>query len=456
MFERPPNLLIVEDDRQLADQLRWALKDDYRIDVARRREDALAGLRSGKPDMVLLDLCLPPRNTPEEGFDLLEVAHSAGVLAVVMSALGERDAALRAIRQGAYDFFDKPVDVAALRVVIRRALERKALELENQELRRRLHESHHLGGIVGRSPEMQRVFEAVRRVADTPVPVMIQGESGTGKGLVARALHYNSSRRDGPFISVHCAAFPDTLLEAELFGHEKGAFTGASGARVGRFEAAGGGTLFLDEIACISPSIQIKLLRVLEERTVERLGSNQPRPVDFRLIAATNEDLEKKVREGACREDFYFRVKGFPIPLPPLRERVEDVPLLADHFLKGVGEVQGMAPKRLSGEARAELMAREWPGNVRELRNVVETVALLADGECIGVDDVARACPARDAAVPELAEARVVGLKTAVGAFEKRVLVDAIQRADGVKARAARELRLDPGQMKYLARKHGI
>jgi Nif-specific regulatory protein len=342
-----------------------------------------------------------------------------------------------------------------LRVVVGRALERQALERENRALRQQLQRRYHLNGIVGTSAAMLDVFDAVRRVADTPLTVILQGESGTGKGLFARAIHYNSSRKDGPFLAVNCSAFPETLLEAELFGHEKGAFTGASHDRVGRFEAANGGTLFLDEVACITPAIQIKLLRVLEERTIERLGSNRTRLVDIRLVVASNEDLERMVREGSFREDFYFRVRGFPIVLPALRERVEDIPLLATQFLKRTCDERRVPLKNLDSRARAMLMTRPWPGNVRELRSVIETLVLMVDDATIAADDITRMFPSPNE-VEDAAQAARKGFKQAVESYEKRLLLDAIHREDGVKARAARRLGLDPGQMKYLSRKYEL
>ncbi len=452
-----PTVLLVEDDPHLADQLRWALKDEYRVKRAADRPEALGALQRARPDLLLLDLCLPPENTPEEGFRVLKAARAAGpdTMVLVMSGVEERKAALRAVAEGAYDFFQKPLDLHTLRVVIGRARERQMLERENRRLREQLRERHTIDGLLGISPSMLRVFEAIRRVADSPVTVILQGESGTGKEIVARAIHHSGCRRDKPFVAVHCAALPEGLLEAELFGHERGAFTGADRVRVGRFEAADGGTLFLDEIACLSPGTQVKLLRVLEDRAIERLGSNRSRRVDIRLIVATNEDLQEKVHRGEFREDLFFRVNVFPIRLPLLRERAEDIPVLADHFLARICGDRGILPKRFAPEARQALMARDWPGNVRELLNLVETLALLTDGDTIGVNDL----PASwmdSAGLPPLPRAVEAGLKTAVEEFERRFLQEAIRRADGVKSRAARDLRLDPSQMKYLVKKHRL
>jgi len=449
-------ILVVDDDRGLADQIRWGLKDTYRVRLAHDRPRAIADIKRYKPGLVLLDLCLPPDNVPEEGFRILHAARQPGIdaTAIVMSATEQRHDALRAVAEGAYDFFSKPFDISSLRVVIGRAFERRALELENRSLREQIDERFGIEGIVGTSVSMRPVFEAIRRVKDSPVTVLLSGESGTGKGLVAKAIHYNGVRRDGPFVPVHCAAFPETLLEAELFGHEKGAFTGADGTRIGRFEAADSGTLFLDEVGCLSPTTQMKLLRVLEEHTVERLGSNKARQVDIRLVAATNEDLEAKVRSGGFREDLFYRLNVFPIRVPPLRERGEDVLLLADHFLKTLA-AGGGRQKHLTAEARRALRERSWPGNVRELQNMIEAVALVCDAETIGLRDLPRERRAEPQGIG-IEQALAVGFKTAVDQFEKALLTEAINRSGGVRNRAAQTLGLAPSQMKYLAKKHQL
>jgi two-component system response regulator HydG len=449
-------LLVVEDDRLHADQLRWALGEHYALRFAADRDSGLAALAEAAPDLVLLDLCMPPEMSPEAGLAVLRAvrARDPDTPVVVMSALEEREPALRAVEQGAWDFFTKPIDVSALKVVLSRALERQALARENRRLRADLERRFQVEGIVGASPAMVRVLEAIRRVADSPVTVTIEGESGTGKELVARAIHYSGSRRNGPFVAVHCAALPDSLVESELFGHEKGAFTGADAPRVGRFEAARGGTLFLDEIATLPPAVQVKLLRVLEERAIVRLGSNEPRPVDIRLVVATNESLEARVARKEFREDLLFRIRGFPIPVPPLRERREDIPLLAEHFLRTACERNGRPPKHLDAEARRELTARRWPGNVRELLHAMENLALTVDGETVRPEDL----PPPPESLPPLhaADAAPSDFKAAVLCFERQLLEGAIAREGGVKARAARALGLDPAQMKYLVRKHGL
>jgi len=454
-----PSLMIVDDDRHLVTQIVWALRDEFDIRSAHDRPAAIAALEADPPDLLLLDLCLPPDNVPEEGFRILQAARRRGgdTLVVISSALEERSSALRAITEGAYDVFQKPADLDTLRIVLRRALERQTLERENRRLRDELSRRFSVDGLIGVSEPMNRVAESIRRVADAAVTVLIQGESGTGKELVARAIHFSGARRAAPFVPVNCAALPETLLEAELSGHERGAFTGAVASRAGRFEAADGGTLFLDEIGCLTPSAQVTLLRVLEDRRVERLGSNKSRPVDIRLIAATNEDLREKVERGAFREDLFFRIAVFPIKVPALRDRAGDIPLLAEHFMHAARTERGARALRFSPEAMIALAAHDWRGNVRELRNKVESAALLADGDEVTVEHLALAPPA---AAPGQAvgagNGAPVDFKTSVEAYEKRLLVEAIRNAGGKKAEAARQLGLDQGQMKYLVRKYAL
>jgi DNA-binding NtrC family response regulator len=451
------SILVVDDDAALADQLRWALAADHDVRVVNDAPAALAALKRAPPDLLLLDLCLPPRNTPEEGFDILRAARrsSSDPIIVVMSALEEREAAVRAVGEGAYDFFSKPFDLPSLRLVVRRALDRRTLERENQLLRAQLREFTPVEGLTGSSAALARLTDFIRRVADSSVTVYLEGESGAGKEVVARAIHRAGPRRDAPFVAVHCAALPETLLESELFGHEKGAFTGADEVRIGRFEAAAGGTLFLDEVGCLSSQTQVKLLRVLEERVVERLGAAGPRAVDFRLIVATNEDLEKKVQSGGFRDDLFFRIHVCPFRLPALRERREDIPALTNQFLRAAAERRGGAPRRLSAAAQAVLAARPWPGNVRELKNLLESVDLLVDKPVIDVADLPGvAGPGVHRLL--LDRARAVGLKQAIEESEREALTEAIRQAAGAKAQAARELGLNPSQMKYLVQKHGL
>ncbi len=447
-------ILVVEDDALLLEQLTWALKGKFAVSAAR---DATHGraLCEPEPDLYLFDLRLPPSGKVQEGLDLLRHVRRRDPEAtvVIMSGEGEREHALKAIALGAFDFFQKPLDTAELLVILNRALERRRLVSENRELRQEAQGSPAFDRLVGQSPPMRRLFREIERVAASDATVLLQGESGTGKDLVAHTIHASSPRRDRPFVAVNASALPESLAEAELFGHEKGAFTGAIASRAGRFELAQGGTLFLDEIGTLSAAVQSKLLRAIESREVERVGGRRSIPVDFRLVSATNEDLEARVAQGSFREDLFYRIHTIPIRIPPLRERVEDIPLLADHFLAKFGAREAKGIRRLSPAVLERLKAHPWRGNVRELQHVIELLVLFSDTEEIGEDDLPRALR-QGKTQPAIAEAR--GFSEAVQQFERRLLCEAIASAGGVKAEAARRLGLDPNQMKYLCRKYGI
>jgi len=313
--------------------------------------------------------------------------------------------------------------------------------------------------MIGQSSSMLRVFEAIRRVADTTATVMIRGESGTGKELIARAIHCSSKRKDAPYISLNCAALPETLIETELFGHERGAFTGAVTLHTGHFEMADGGTLFLDEIGSISPMVQTKLLRILQEKQFERVGGTKKISTDARMITATNENLERKVSRGEFREDLYYRIHVFPIKVPPLRERKEDIPLLLDHFLRSFCGENGIPLKKFHPAALDALMNHSWKGNVRELENLVQTLILMTDEEVIGLQHLPANVRGYQPEVPALLggipEGRI-GMDAAVEQFERELLRSALDQAKGVKIRAAEMLKIDKNRMKYLCRKHGF
>jgi DNA-binding NtrC family response regulator len=456
-------IVIVEDDPELLEQLTWALKGKFAVSAAR---DATHGkaLCESDPDLYLFDMRLPPSGQVQEGLDLLKHVRRRDPEAtvVMMSGEGERRDALRAVALGAFDFFQKPIDTAELMVILNRALERRRLLSENRELRRTAAEPEPAGGIVGRSAPMQRLLRDLERVAGSDATVLIVGESGTGKELAARAIHARSPRRDRPFVAVNAAALPESLAEAELFGHERGAFTGAVGSRPGRFELAEGGTLFLDEIGTLSAAVQSKLLRVLESREIERLGGRRSIPVDFRLVSATNEDLEARVAAGTFREDLYYRIHTVPIAIPPLRERAGDLPVLAEYFIELFGKRHGKPGLRLSPAALSRLEAHPWRGNVRELQHVIEMLVLFSDAEVIDEADLPRALrrptpgvsPASGPAASASTSPR--GFAAAVEDFERTLLKDAIAAAGGVKAEAARRLGLDANQIKYLCRKYGL
>jgi DNA-binding NtrC family response regulator len=451
----PGTILIVEDDSILLDQLTWALKGKFEVSSARDADEARA-LCETDPDLYLFDLRLPPSGEVEEGLNLLQSVRRRNPDATVIMMSGEQDrrSVLRSIELGAFDFFRKPVDPAELTVILKRALERRRLVAENRELKERAREgAGSFDQLLGASANMRRLFREIEKIAPSDATILIQGESGTGKELVAQSIHSRSPRRDHPFVAVNASALPESLAESELFGHEKGAFTGAVASRPGRFELAHGGTLFLDEIGTLTAAVQSKLLRALESRQIERVGGRRSVPVDFRLISATNEDLEARIADGAFREDLFYRINAVPIRIPPLRERADDIPLLAEHFLVKFRRRHGRPVRRLSPAVLERLRGHPWKGNVRELEHVVENLVLFAEADEIGEEDLPRVLrqwssgTRRDDAKP---------FAQAVEAFERKLLAEAIQEAGGVKAEAARRLGLDPNQIKYLCRKYRL
>ena len=454
-------IVIVEDDKFLRQQIGLLLSKDYEVMEAGDRLEGEKVLVREKPELALIDLHMPPTGKVQEGMKLLESVkeNQLDTIVIVMSADADRKATLRAVESGAYDFFRKPFDLDELRLIIRRALEKREIERENERLRKELQSKYSFDRLIGQSPGMLRVFEAVKRVADTSATVIIRGESGTGKELIARAIHYNSRRAEQPFVSVNCAALPETLVESELFGHERGAFTGAVSAHVGRFELAHGGTLFLDEIGSISSSVQSKLLRVLQERCFERIGGTKKISIDVRMITATNEDLEKKVKEGQFREDLYYRVNVFPIQIPPLRERQEDIPLLLDHFLRLFCNENKIPLKRFDPAALESLSAYAWKGNVRELENLMQTLVLMSDSQTIGVNELPSYVIGGQSGrtiSPQAGFSNHKNLEVAVQEFERAMIQSALLQSKGIKAQAARLLGVDKNRMKYLCRKYGI
>lgn len=450
----PGTVLIVEDDPLLLDQLTWALKGEFEVLSARDGVEARP-LCESDPDLYLFDLRLPPSGRVEEGMNLLKDVRrrNPDATVVMMSAEQDRKLVLQSIELGAFDFFRKPVDSAELLLILKRALERRRLIEQNRELKERAQgEQQSFDQLIGASPGMRRLFAEIEKVAPSDVTVLLQGESGTGKELVAHSIHARSTRQERPFVAVNASALPESLAESELFGHEKGAFTGAVASRPGRFELAHGGTLFLDEIGTLSAPIQSKLLRVLESHEVERVGGRRSISVDFRLISATNEDLEEKVAGGTFREDLFYRINAVPIRIPALRDRPDDIPLLAAHFVSKFSARHRRGAKDLSAGVLARFREHPWKGNVRELEHVVENLILFSEGNEIGEEDLPRvlrtSVAEKPAAGPHFAKA--------VEEFERKLLSDAIAEAKGVKAVAARRLGLDGNQIKYLCRKYGL
>jgi DNA-binding NtrC family response regulator len=450
---RPGRILIVEDDPVLLDQLSWALKGKFEVLRARDTREGRA-LCESDPDVYLFDMRLPPSGQVDEGLNLLKEVRQRepDATIVMMSGEGERRDALKAMELGAFDFFQKPVDPAELCVILSRALERRRLLDENRALREQTRADGSFGKLVGKSAPMRRLFREIEKVAPSDATVLIQGESGTGKELVAHSLHAGSPRRQRPFVAVNVSALPESLAEAELFGHDRGAFTGAVSSRPGRFELAHGGTLFLDEIGSLSPGVQAKLLRALESREIERVGGRRAIPVDFRLVSATNEDLEDRVRQGTFREDLFYRINTIPLRIPPLRERGDDIMLLAQHFLEKLSARHGRPLRPLSPTVVERFRNHAWRGNVRELEHVVEMLVLFAESDEITEEDLPRALRA----VSSDRSSPTASFSEAVADFERRILVEAIAGEGGVKARAARRLGLDGNQIKYLCRKYGL
>ena len=374
----PATVLIVDDEKHTREGLGLALEDDYDVYLAENPEEAFNLLDAESFDVVLTDLKMAGKSGMKVIDRAIQLPNRP--VCIMMTAYGTVDVAVEAMKRGAYDFLTKPVNLEKLELLIGRALEVRKTKEENTDLHERLDKKYSFEGIIGESGSLAAVLERVRLVAPANTTVLLEGETGTGKELIAQSLHQNSNRAREPFVAVHCAALPSNLLESELFGHEKGAFTGASEKRIGRFEAAHGGTLFLDEIGEIDASTQVKLLRFLESKTFERVGSIQPVQVDVRLVCATNKDLRAMVRKGEFREDLYFRLDVVKIELPPLRDRVDDIPLLLGHFLDQFAEENNLPKINLTTKALSVLQAYRWPGNIRELRNFCENLVVLKQG----------------------------------------------------------------------------
>jgi DNA-binding NtrC family response regulator len=381
-----PTVLIVDDEKHTREGLRAALEEKYETFVAKDAAEAARLMQDVPPDAVLTDL----RMAGEDGMAVIDRALklSPQPVCLMMTAYGDVETAVQAMSRGAYWFMQKPVDLRQVELLLERGLKARATEKEVAVLKTRLDRKFSLGEVVGSSAALQHAIEQVRSVATSNATVLLLGETGTGKELFAQMIHQASPRAKGPFMAVHCAAIPANLLESELFGHEKGSFTGANERRVGRFESADGGTLFLDEIGEIDATTQIKLLRFLETRSVERLGSHKPIPLDLRLVCATNRDLQQMVKEGKFREDLYYRLSVVPLRMPPLRERSDDIPLLLAHYLKRFAAENNLSEVRLSADALAVLSRYPWPGNIRELRNTCENLAVLRSGKVLTAADL--------------------------------------------------------------------
>jgi DNA-binding NtrC family response regulator len=443
-------ILVVEDEEKLRRVIELQLMTaGFDVDKAANAEEGLKIV--DRADLVLTDLKLPRM----DGLEFLNVIRrqNAQVPVVMMTAYGSVETAVEAMKAGATDFLLKPFSLDHLMQVVQKALEMRALREENRELKAELGRRYEFDNIVGRSGPMQEIFATIERVAPSRATVLLTGESGVGKDLIARAIHFHSPRKDKPLVKINCTAIPENLMESELFGYEKGAFTGAQTSKPGKFEQADTGTVFLDEIGDVPAAIQVKLLRVLQEREFERLGSNVTRHIDVRLVAATNQDLRAALEQGTFREDLYYRLNVVPINIPPLRERKQDIPFLANHFIRKLAPDTGCQVESITDTAMEKLIAYHWPGNVRELENVIERSLVMAAGSQLDAEDIKleNAPRARqqsgDHFLPE-------GLT--LDQYEQEIIREALKRADGNKSQAARLLGLTRNALRYRLTQMGL
>jgi len=452
-----PRLLAVDDEESLLEMLRLLFEGEgYEVRVAESVQGARDRLAEDSFDLVLCDIMMPDGN----GLELLKEirAESPGTAVIMMTAYSSSKSAVEAMKLGAYNYVSKPFNLDELKLSAAAALEKTHLQVENVYLHRQLEQKFQFSNMVGESPKMRAVFDLVERVAQTLSTVLVQGESGTGKELIARAIHYSGPRAERRFLSINCGALPENLLESELFGHERGAFTGAVREKKGLFQEANGGTLFLDEIGEMTPAMQVKLLRVLQEKTVRRVGGNQEEPVDVRIIAATNRDLTEAITAGTFREDLYYRINVIPIVLPPLRQRREDVRPLVDHFTQKYSQELDVTPKPISVEALRALESYDWPGNVRELENTVERALALAAGDHLTTRDLPpqiRSGGRRPQVTVELPEAGI-DLEEHLDEIRRQMMEQALERTGGVQTRAAELLAMSFRSFRYYAKKLGI
>ena len=449
MAEIKPKLLVVDDDQEIRTQMKWALGGDFDLFTAGDRPEAIETFRRERPLATLLDLGLPPQtNEPDEGLAALGelLAIDPGAKVIVISGQGEKKNALEAVAAGAYDFLCKPVEMDELQLLLRRSIYLATLEREYHQLRQQTR-AEGFEQMTGGSPQMQGVFAYIRKVAGTSAPVLLLGESGTGKELAALAIHQRSPRKDKSFVAINCNGIPENLLESELFGHEKGSFTGAHAQRKGLIENAADGTLFLDEIGELPPPIQVKLLRFLQEQRFQRVGGRQEIQIDTRVIAATNADLKQAISGGKFREDLYFRLAVVVIQLPPLRDRGDDVALLAREFLQRYAAQNNKKSLAFSPDALRALYRHTWPGNVRELQNRVKRAVIMTDGKRLTADDLE---------LTDLSQTSPATLKEAREAVEKEVVQDALKRHQGKITSAALELGVSRPTLYELMEKLGI
>ena len=450
-------ILVVDDDQSLREFLTITLvRDGYEVDAAGSGAEALRRVAEAPVDLALVDLRMPGMDGLETLRRLKEVNETISV--VIVTAFSTTETAVQALKEGAYDYLIKPFTVAELKLVVGKALEERRLRWENLRLRREVELRYTVGNMVGKSPKMQDLFSTISRVAESKATILLTGESGTGKTVLAKTIHFNSSRKDAPFVAINCAAIPQELMESELFGHLRGAFTGAIANKAGLFETADGGTLLLDEISEMSTHLQAKLLRVLEDREIRPVGGTKPVPVDVRIVAATNRDLAQAMARGAFREDLFYRLNVIAVNLPPLRERREDIALLANHFLQKFASESGGPAKVLAPEALACLERCPWPGNVRELENIIERAVTLESGPIVRIESLPESLRRPPEPLAHRVELPPEGLD--LDAIMERIECDlirqALERSRGVQSRAAQLLGTGLRSFRYRLQKYGM
>lgn len=460
-------ILVIDDDEAVRDLLDTFFKDQgFDVTTATNGKEGLEILREEPFDLFIVDLIMPEMG----GIEMLKAVSNLNIdtPSIVITAFATVSTAVEAVKLGAFDYVTKPFSLDELLIIVNRCLEVSKIKKENIKLKRQLKQQFDFGGLIGSSLEMQKVFDLIKKIADTDSTVLIYGESGTGKELVAKVIHYNSQRAQKPFIPLNCAAIPKDLLESELFGHEKGAFTGAVSTRIGRFELANGGTIFLDEIGELHPSLQVKLLRVLQEREFERVGSTKTLKVDVRILAATNRDLEKAIEEGIFREDLYYRLNVIPLRLPPLRDRKEDIPFLVEHFIQKFSRKKKKEEIIISPEAMNCLINYQWPGNVRELENMIERLVILCE-KIVTVEDLPERLRAGVSVVSKAEEGlsrkdfnnfllpdEGIDLNSLIDKIERDLIIQAIQKTKGIKSKAASLLGLNRTTLIEKMKKKGL
>lgn len=455
-------ILVVDDEESIREFFEIMLKrEGYEVVTSPNGREALEFLKKNQVDLVISDLQMPELS----GMELLSAAKEVDpeLLFIMITAFGSTETAVEAMKLGAYDYVQKPFKIDEVKIVIAQALEKKSLRLENAQLKKELGTKYAFDNIIGGAPPMMRIYEMVKRVANTKSSVLITGESGTGKELIARAIHYNGPLKDKPFVTVNCGAIPENLMESEMFGHKKGSFTGAIADKKGLFEVANGGTIFLDELGELPLTMQVKLLRVIQEGTFKRVGGTEDIQVDVRVISATNKNLDIEVKTGNFREDLFYRMNVIQIHCPPLRERREDIPMLANHFLDKFAKVLGINIKKISNDAMDVLKRYHYPGNVRELENIVERTVALEPGTMILPDSLPRhllevqSQPGQlDANKIEIDDHKGIELEKLVAEFERTLLTKALQQTGGVKKKAAKLLNISFRSMRYRVDKYGL